>query len=260
MISKAQLQAVKAKPAKKKVVRKKAQGGDNSGAAPRSTNGPKAKKKAPIRKKSAKGKTVRIDREAFATALIKHSMNATAAYKAVSPKATQATAEANGHRMLREAEVINILTPKLQKLFIDAGIEADYVFKRWVEMSQASPLDYFEVEPNGQLGQLNLNGITDAQRINLKEIKVERSMIEKTDDDGNVEMALINEKINIKVVDQQKAISEIAKHLGLLIDRLADEDVDKIGDLIEQGVARIKRSKDLDGWKSIVFESEADRT
>jgi len=155
--------------------------------------------------------------------------------------------------MLREVEVINILTPKLQKLFIDAGIEADYVFKRWVEISQASPLDYFDVEPNGQLGQLNLNGITDAQRINLKEIKVERTMIEKTDADGEVTHAIVSEKINLKVADQQKAVDTIAKHLGLLVDRLADEDIDKIGDLLEAGVARIRKMGDPDAWKSIVI-------
>ena len=256
LISKEQLEAVKgAKQPAKKVVAKKNTSRKSKTAVPAK----KTKKKAPIRKKSTKGTTQRIDREAFATALIANSMNATAAYKAVSPKVTDESAAVLGHKLLRDVKVVDILTPKLQKLFIDAGIEAEYVFKRWVEMSQGSPLDYFDVEPNGQLGQLNLNGITDAQRINLKEIKVERTMVEKTDADGEVTHAIIGEKINIKVADQQKAISEIAKHLGLLMDRLADEDVDKIGDLIEQGVARIRASKDLDGWKSITFEGELDR-
>jgi hypothetical protein len=230
MVTKAQLAKVK-KKAKKKV----------------------AKKRAPRRKTNGRA-TIRIDRELFCKELIKNSMNATSAYKAVSPKVTMKTAAANGHKMLRETETINLLTPMLQELFIDAGIEANYVFKRWVEMSQASPLDYFEIDPDGRLGQMNLNGITEAQRLNLTSIKVDRSMVEKTDDDGNVTHTLVHEKIDLKVADQQKAVDTIAKHLGLLIDKMAEEDVERLGDLIEKGVGRIRASKDLEGWRSIFPE------
>ena len=221
-------------------------------------------KKTIAKKTKAKPKPKTISKTAFtdhqfAHALIEHSMNPTAAYRSLKPHVANTTANTEGRKHLRKPSVIAILTPLIQKLFTEAGITSEWVMRRWVEMSIASPLDYFEVEPNGQLGQLNLNGITDAQRINLKEIKVERTMIEKTDPEGEVTHAIVSEKINLKVADQQKAVDTIAKHLGLLMDRLADEDVDKIGDLIEQGVARIRASKDLDGWKSITFEGELDR-
>ncbi len=150
--------------------------------------------------------------------------------------------------MVRIARVQVILTPMLQKLFQKAGIEADYVFKRWLEMSQASPLDYFTVSKDGGLGELDLGAITPAQRGNLRKIKVTTT---KSNDDE-----LLHTTTTIKVVDQQWAVKIIAKHLGLLVDRMAEEIVQQIGALIEQGVNRIKKIRDLDGWKDIVLDAE----
>jgi len=224
MVTREQLAAVKnGKPVKKPVARKKA-------------------KKKPVRAKKSNGTTIRIDRTLFCKELIKNSMNASAAYKAVGPKVTAGTAKVEGHRLLTDPNVIKILTPMLEKLFIDAGIEADYVFKRWVEMSQASPLDYFEITKDGKLGDLDLSNLTEAQRLNLKAIKVTPTKF--------------GDRVTIEVYDAQKAVDMIAKHLGLLAEKLPKEDDRRIGDLIEQGVARIRATKDLDGWKDIIIDSE----
>ena len=184
----------------------------------------------------------------FCTELICTGLNAKAAYLKVHPDVTPQTAEVNGHRMVRIARVQVILTPMLQKLFQKAGIEADYVFKRWLEMSQASPLDYFTVSKDGGLGELDLGAITPAQRGNLRKIKVTTTK----SNDGE----LLHTTTTIKVVDQQWAVKIIAKHLGLLVDRMAEEIVQQIGALIEQGVNRIKKIRDLDGWKDIVLDAE----
>lgn len=244
MITKKQIAAVK----KKKPVRKKAK----KKVAKKRVAKKASKKKAPRRKSNGRA-TIRIDRALFCKELIKNSMNATAAYKAVSPKVTDKTAAANGHRLLREAETVDMLTPMLQELFIDAGIEANYVFKRWVEMSQASPLDYFRINDEGEMYLRSSESLTQAQRVNLRKIKVTKN--ETQSKDG--ETLHITTRTEVEVVDQQRAVSEIAKHLGLLMDKLADEDVERIGDLLEKGVARITSSRDLDGWKSIVFDGEA---
>ncbi len=82
-----------------------------------------------------------------------------------------------------------------------------------------------------------------AQRANLKEIKI-------TD-------TKFGQNITVKVWDAQKATDQIGKHLGLLVEKLAEEDIDRIGDLIERGVKRIKATKDLDGWKSVILDVEA---
>ncbi len=184
----------------------------------------------------------------FCNELICTGLNAKAAYLKVHPDVTPQTAEVNGHRMVRIARVQVILTPMLQKLFQKAGIEADYVFKRWLEMSQASPLDYFTVSKDGGLGELDLGAITPARRGNLREIKVTTTK----SNDGK----LLHTTTTIKVVDQQWAVKIIAKHLGLLVDRMAEEIVQQIGALIEQGVNRIKKIRDLDGWKDIVLDAE----
>jgi cobalamin biosynthesis protein CbiD len=91
-----------------------------------------------------------------------------------------------------------------------------------------------------------MSDMTEAQRKNLKKITVTPGQY--------------GTKYTVEIHDAQNAVNMIAKHLGLLIDRLADEDVDKIGDLIELGVARIRKLGDPDAWKAITFEGEMDRT
>jgi phage terminase small subunit len=209
-----------------------------------------------VRKKKTNGTTIRIDRERFAQELIIHSMNATDAYMALCPTVKRTTAAANGSRLLREAETLEFLKPMLEKLFVKAGVEAEYVLSRFLEMAQATPLDYFEIDEAGGLGRLNLNGLTDSQRLNLKEIKVERTAVEKESPDGSIVFQVVNEKINIKVHDAQKALEILARHLGLLVERLAEEDISKIGDIIERGVKRIKQSKNLDAWEDIILDVE----
>jgi len=188
------------------------------------------------------GKKATLNNVRFCQELIRAGLNAKAAYLKVHPEVTPRTAEVNGHRMLRNAEVQAVLLPMLEKLFIDAGIEADYVFKRWVEMSQASPLDYFKIAKDGKLGELDLSNLTEAQRLNLKAIKVTQTKFGET--------------ITVTVCDQARAVNMIAKHLGLLTEKTDNKDVERIGDIIEKGVARIKATKDLDGWKDMIIDGK----
>ena len=203
---------------------------------------PTARKKVvakPVRPKKANGATIRIDRPRFCQELIKNSMNATAAYKAVSPKVTDKTAAANGHRLLREAETLDILTPLLEGLFVDAGIEAEYVFRRWLEIASGSAADYYTFKDG--VPTLDMSNMTPSQRANLKSISINHTQH--------------GTNYKIEVYDAQRAIDTIGKHLGLLVDKLAEEDVERIGDLIEKGVNRIRASKDLDGWRSLMNEN-----
>ena len=202
---------------------------------------PARKKKAvPVRKKRGKT-TLRIDRAMFCKELIKNSMNATEAYLAVNPKVKRTTAATEGYKLLREPETVEILTPLLQELFVDAGIEAEYVFKRWLEIAEGSAADYFTF--GGGNPVLDMSNMTPAQERNLKSISVSHTQH--------------GTNYKIETYDAQKAIDTIGKHLGLLVDKLAEEDIERIGDLLEKGVARIRSSRDLDGWKTIVFDGEA---
>ncbi len=202
----------------------------------------------PIKKPAARNKVCgravakhRIDRTRFCQELIKHGMNASAAYRAVSPSCNANTAKVEGHRLLTDPNVVKVLTPMLEKLFTEAGIDAQWVFKRWVEMSKATPLDYFTINDDGQ-PVLDMSDLTAAQRANLKEIKI-------TD-------TKFGQNITVKVWDAQKAIDQIGRHLGLLVEKMPTEDVERIGDMLERAVKRIRDTKDLDGWRSIVLDVE----
>jgi len=232
MITKSQLNKVKnnKKPGKKKARKRPAK---------KAPAKKRATKKKAVRKKSAKNTTQRVDRELFAIELIKNSMNATAAYKAVCPNVTDKTAATNGHRVLREAETIDHLRPMLEKLFIDAGIEAQYVFKRWLEIAEGSASDYFNFDSGRPV--LDMSDLTPAQKRNLKSISINHTQH--------------GTNYKIETYDAQRAIDTIGKHLGLLVEKMAEEDVERIGDIIERGVARIRSNKDLDAWKDVVIDT-----
>ena len=201
-----------------------------------------AKKRPRVRKKKNNGVTIRIDRARFAQELIKNSMNATEAYMAVAPNASRKSAASAGYMLIRESETLDILTPLLEGLFIDAGIEAEYVFRRWLEIASGSAMDYFTIDESGH-PVLDMSAMTPAMHRNLKSLTISQTQH--------------GTNYKIETYDAQKAIDTIGKHLGLLVDKLADEDVERIGDMIERGVKRIKSTKDLDGWKDVILDVEA---
>ena len=132
----------------------------------------KPAKKAPARKKvnvRAVAKH-RIDRTRFCQELIKHGMNASAAYRALSPSVNANTAKVEGHRLLTDPNVVKILTPMLEKLFTDAAIDVEYVLRRWLEIAEGSAADYFTFEDGYPV--LNMSDLTPAQMRNLKSITI----------------------------------------------------------------------------------------
>ncbi len=204
---------------------------------------PVVKKATKKRSPKTNGKVIskpEVIHKLFAHALIKNRMNATAAYKVIKPDSTQQTAEVNGHKLLSNAKVIDELTPLLEELFVDAGIETEYVFRRWLEIASGSAADYFTFEDG--VPQLDMSDMTPAQYANLKKITIKP---------GRNGIAY-----GIEVHDAHRAIDNIAKHLGLLVEKLDAEDTERIGDMLERAVKRIRDTKDLDGWKSIVLDAE----
>ena len=196
--------------------------------------------------KPRKGKSKVISKpeviaELFAQALIRNKMNASAAYREMRPEATEKTAGVEGHKLLKNPRVIDILTPMLEGLFIDAGIETEYVFRRWLEIASGSAMDYYKIVDGEPV--LDMSSMTPAQYGNLKSISITQTQH--------------GTNYKIETYDAQKALETIGKHLGLLVEKLAEEDISRIGDIIEMGVKRIKATKDLDGWKSVVLDVEA---
>ena len=198
----------------------------------------RAKVKATIKPRRMDENTIRL----FCMEYIKHGLNGAAAYKATHPKASTKTASVEASKYLAKPSVQKILQPMLRELFAKAKLDADFVVRRWLSLANASPLDYFKITKDGKLGDLDLSNLTEDQRLNLKEIKVQRTKF--------------GQNITIKVYDAQRAVESIAKHLGLLVEKLPEADVERIGDLIEKGVNRIRKTRDLDGWKEVILDVE----
>ena len=204
-------------------------------------------KKAPAKKKTkkrpAKPKKVNgVDPEQFAHKYIQHHCNALVAYKALRPDVKDSTAGVEGHRALRNPKVQQILWPLLEAIMEKEEAQSEEIIKRWIEQANASPLDYFHIDERGRLGAIDLTGITEAQRRNLRSIQV-------TDTQHG-------QSIKITVVDQQKATELLAKTLGMLQIQIDKETEDRIGDLLEAGVKRIQKKMDADAWKKAAIEGE----
>lgn len=178
--------------------------------------------------------------ELFCCAYVSNGLNGAAAYRAIHPNASKRTSSVEATRYLAKPSVQEVLQPMIRKLAAKADIDAETVFRRWIEQSNGSPLDYFEITEDGMLGELSLDDLSEAQRRNLKAIKVTRNSSGET--------------ITVTVCDQQRALHMIARHLGLLSDKQPSIESDKIGDLIEKGVKRIRKAKDLGAWKDIDLE------
>ncbi len=237
---------------------------ETGGTRPRAEKKETAPRKDALKPKPKKTNGKAISREEkddknnlnFVHAFIRNGCNATGAYQEVFPDCKPASAGVLGWRWLRKVKVQQIMFPLLEALMEKNEVNSEWVLSKWMDYASASPLDYFDIMPDGSLGRLRLDRITDAQRTNLKDIKVKRTAIEKFDDDGELTFTTIHEEIQIKVVDQARAVDQFAKFLQMLVEKLDPEDMDRIGDLIEAGVKRIRANKDLDAWKTVAADGQ----
>ncbi len=214
------------------------------GTGPKQVNGKKVAKKR-VKKITPKRVATRPNKAAeqatlFAHAYVRHGCNATAAYKEISPNCKPESAQVLGHKMLRKVIVQQVLAPLLEALMQKNEVDTEFVLSRILEASNASPLDYFAIRNDGMLGALDLSAVTDAQRRNLKSIRVTKTTT--ISEHGN---ECINESFTVTVVDQQKAIDMFARYLQLYIKADERESDERIGDLIELGVKRIRKHKSL---------------
>lgn len=180
--------------------------------------------------------------ELFCSKYIELGCNGSAAYREIHPAASPNTAKVEAHRYLTNPNVQDVLQPMLQRLLKEVSVDRDWVVRRWREQADASALDYFIQTPDGQLELRDISELSDAMRRNLKSIQ-----ISKTEN---------GESISVTVVDQQRAVGMFAKYIQMF-KRMPDAgNCERIGDLIEQGVKRIRKCRDLDAWKTEAMDDE----
>ena len=210
-------------------------------------------KKAPAKKAPA-GKRVTPEKaSAFAHQYVISGCNATAAYKnAISPTCKDSTAQVQGHRWLSKPIVQQHLAPLLEALMEKNEVNAEWVLGRWKEQADCSPLDYLEEDCNGDIRMRSLESFTDVERRNLKAIRITKTVTRTEGDNFTNESTTY--RWHITVQDQQKAVEMFGKYLQMFTRDLDEDEVERIGDLIEQGVKRIRANKNLDAWRTIDAE------
>jgi len=225
-------------------------------AAPEKQKKPAAKKRAKriVPKKVATRPNKAAEKaELFAHAYVRTGCNATAAYReAISPNCKDNTAQVEGHKYLSKPMVQQVLAPLLEGLMQKNEVDTEFVISRLLEQANASPLDYFHVDDRGQIVGIDLTGVTEGQRRNLKSIRMtENTFTDKSGNDHTTRSWVIT------VVDQQKAVEMFARYLKMF-STLEEDAVDayRIGDRLAEGVKRIRASRDLDAWKDDAIDAK----
>lgn len=209
---------------------------------------PKPKPKAapaPGRAVANSKQALALRAQMFAHAYVRSGCNATAAYLETHPGVTPATAAQQGMVWLRKAQTQAVLAPLLEGLMQKNEVDTEFVLSRLLEQANASPLDYFTIDEGGW-PSIDMSAVNDAQRRNLRSVKITENTTVNNDGEERT-----TRSVTVTVVDQQKAIEMFAKYLKMFTQELAEEDLGRIGDMIEAGVKRIRANKDLDAWRTI---------
>jgi len=204
---------------------------------------PKAKPKPRARKPAEKVVSpptkAAVNYERFAHVYVSSGCNATEAYRAVKPGCTDMTAAVNGSRLLRNAKTQAFVEPLLAALMDKHKVDTEFAIARLLDQSNGSALDYFK-EVGGELEFIGMDSLTDVQRRNVKSVKISKNQW--------------GQSVSLTVNDQQKAVELLGRYLQMFTKEIEPEDVERIGDLIEAGVKRIRANRDLQAWQSGAFE------
>jgi len=149
------------------------------------------------------------------------------------------TAAVNGSRLLRNAKTQAFVEPLLAALMDKHKVDTEFAIARLLDQSNGSALDYFK-EVGGELEFIGMDSLTDVQRRNVKSVKISKNQW--------------GQSVSLTVNDQQKAVELLGRYLQMFTKEIEPEDVERIGDLIEAGVKRIRANRDLQAWQSGAFE------
>lgn len=135
------------------------------------------------------------------------------AYKAAGYKASDAAADTNASRLLKNAQV----SARIAELKADAAkatvISAARVLEELGKIGFANMLDYMRVDAGGD-PVLEFGNLTRDQAAALAEVSVETFMDGAGDDAREVR------KVKFKLCDKRAALVDIGKHLGMFKERV----------------------------------------
>ena len=220
-----------------KIAALKAKQGLGEGTAP-APEAPKAKKRV-AKKQRVHNNKAAVNYERFAHVYVSSGCNATEAYRAVKPGCTDMTAAVEGSKLLRKPNTMSIVEPLLAALMDKHKVDTEFAIARLLDQANGSALDYFK-EVGGELAFIGLDALTDVQRRNVKSVKISKNQW--------------GQSVHLTVNDQQKAVELLGRYLQMFTKDIEPEDVERIGDLIEAGVKRIRANKSLQDWKLGAYE------
>jgi len=116
------------------------------------------------------------------------------------------TAESQASTLLRNPKVAEYIRKRMDERAERTEVTQDQVLRRWAQIGLANIKDYITWDSNGIVQMKSSDDLTHDQTAAISEI------IQVTSDKGNT--------FRFKMKDDQKATDSIAKHLGMLNDKL----------------------------------------
>lgn len=118
------------------------------------------------------------------------------------------TAHAQGHKLLKKAEIKEFISKKNAKASEKLEITRERVLEEMAKLAFSNTLNYMRVQEDGT-AVLDLSGLTRDQAAAITEISTE----EIAGGRGEDQVPVL--KTRIKVADKKGALEMLAKHLGL---------------------------------------------
>lgn len=137
-------------------------------------------------------------------------LNATGAYRrAVNPKATDATAATEGHRLLRNPKVQELVAEGRARLIQKLEVSAERVVEEYRRIAFLDPREVMEWDADGVRFHPSESLLPEAAAA-VASVKSKRTV--RSDSDGNETVTVEQE---VKLVSKIAALDSLSKHLGI---------------------------------------------
>lgn len=174
--------------------------------------------------------------------------NATEAYRRVYPKASDATARVNGSDLLTNTDIAK----EIDRRVAENTMTANEVLVRLASQARGTIEPFVSQLPGSE--NVNIDITTPQARENLHLVKriTQRRVVRTKGDDEEID----DTTVSIELHDPQAALTTLAKHHGLLIDKNDNRNFDvDLSKLSDDQLERIAKGEDvlkviLDGYQS----------
>lgn len=171
---------------------------------------------------------------------VAHSFNRAPSIRAAFPKRewSDAAAIQMSNRLMRGKGFQDQMSTHLSSLEEDLKIDENFVLAGLYRQSIANIFDYFDIDKQGNWQVRNLAKLPEALQRNIKKVSIS-STVRKSKDGEEI----LDQRVNLDLVDSQKAYALLGTALGMFVNRHELEGSDTIAEVLERALNRVRVGK-----------------